>query len=88
MRLKCCHADIIKVELVKDYVLYLQFNDGAKGVVDISRLVPFEGVFAPLKNHAFFSRVTVNPDIGTICWENGVDLSPTLLLENIQPYKK
>jgi hypothetical protein len=87
MKLKYCQADVIKVEVLKDYTLHLQFDDGSEGNVDISALIPFEGVFEPLKDKTFFSRVTINPDIGTICWENGADLSPTYLYENIQPIK-
>ena len=83
MRLKYCHSDVIKVAVLKDYVLHLQFDDGSDGYVDISKLVPFKGIFEPLKNKDFFSRVLINPDIGTICWENGADLSPTYLHENI-----
>ena len=88
MRLKYCHADVIQVEALRDYTLHLRFSDGSEGNVDISKLVPFNAVFEQLKDKAFFSRVTINPDIGTICWENGADLSPAYLPENIQPSKK
>lgn len=79
-----CQVDVIGVTVLKGYELHLQFDDGSHGNVDISKLVPFSGVFEPLKNKDFFSRVHVNSDIGTICWENGADLSPTYLHENIQ----
>ena len=80
----CSHVDVIKVKVLKDYNLYLQFDDGSHGDVDISKLVPFKGVFEPLKDKSFFSKVSVNFDIGTICWENGADLSPAYLRENIK----
>ena len=82
--MRFCSADVIKVTILTDYKLHLQFDDGSYGNVDISKLVPFEGVFEPLKDKAFFSRVHVNPDIGTICWENGADLSPAYLHQNMQ----
>lgn len=81
--MKCKILDVIDVKVLHDYLLELQFDNGASGVVDIARIVPFEGVFAPLKDRAYFSRVTVNPDIGTICWENGADISPSLLFDHI-----
>ena len=31
----------------------------------------------------FFAGVHVNSDIGTICWDNGADLSPTYLHQNL-----
>ena len=82
-----CNLDVVSVKVLPEYKLYLQFEDGSDGKVDISKLVPFKGVFEPLKDKAFFSRVYVNPDIGTICWENGADLSPTYLYQQIQATK-
>ncbi|MES2141714.1 MAG: DUF2442 domain-containing protein [Pseudomonadota bacterium] len=78
-----CHVDVIKVQSLGNYKLYLQFDDGVHGEIDISKLIQFKGIFEPLKDKAFFSRVDVNPDIGTIYWDNGADLSPTYLHENI-----
>ena len=71
--------------MLDGYKLYLQFDDGVNGEVDISKLVPFEGIFKPLRDKNYFVKVTVNPDIGTICWENGADLSPTYLYQQIKP---
>lgn len=82
--MQCTLVDIIGVKVLDGYRLYLQFDDGAHGQVDISELVPFKGVFEPLNDKSFFSKVSVNPDIGTICWENGADISPTYLRENIE----
>lgn len=81
--MQCKQVDVIKVKVLNDYKLYLQFDNGSQGNVDISKLVPFKGLFAPLKNKDFFSKVSINSDIGTIYWENGADLSPTYLLENL-----
>lgn len=79
-----CQVDVICVKVLDGYKLFLKFDDGASGEVDISKLVPFEGVFKPLQDQKFFSKVTVNKDLGTICWENGADLSPSYLRQKIQ----
>jgi Protein of unknown function (DUF2442) len=71
--------DIIKVKPLKDFHLYLEFEDGAKGEVDIRKLVKFKGVFAALKDESFFAKVEVNPEWGTIFWPNGADLDPDVL---------
>jgi hypothetical protein len=81
--MRCTLVDVIDVKVLDGYRLYLHFDDGAQGQVDISKLVPFKGVFEPLNDKRYFSKVSVNSDIGTICWENGADLSPTYLRENI-----
>lgn len=80
-----CHADVVSVKVLAGYQLYLQFEDGVDGVIDISQLVPFEGVFKPLQDKKYFAKVSVNTDIGTICWDNGADLSPSCLYEHLQP---
>lgn len=83
----CRHVDIIDVKVMKDYKVELQFEDGTSGIVDISKIIPFKGIFEPLNDKNFFSKVVVNPEIGTICWENGADLSPTYLRKNIEQKK-
>ena len=82
--MKCKLIDVVKVDVLHDYLLHLHFDNGHSGVVDIAKIIPFKGVFAPLKDKSYFSRVTLNSDIGTICWENGADISPSVLFENIQ----
>jgi len=52
---------------------------GAPVEVDISKLIKFRGVFEPLKDEAFFAKVDVNPEWGTIFWPNGADLDPDVL---------
>ena len=71
--------DIVKVKPLKDFHLHLEFEDGAKGEVDIRKLIKFRGVFEPLKDEAFFAKVDVNPEWGTIFWPNGADLDPDVL---------
>lgn len=82
--MSCNLVDVIAVKALADYQLYLKFDDGAEGQVDLSKLITFKGVFEPLSQQDFFSSVSVNPDIGTICWRNGADISPSYLRENLQ----
>jgi hypothetical protein len=71
--------DVTHVEYLAGYQLRLRFEDGVEGVIDVSELVPFRGVFAPLKDKAYFSQARVQADTGTICWPNGADLDPDVL---------
>jgi hypothetical protein len=59
--------------------LTLRFDDGCQGDVDIAAMVRFDGVFAPLKDPAYFARVRVDAESGTIVWPNGADLDPLVL---------
>jgi len=71
--------DITYVKVVGLYTLFLRFEDGIEGNVDISKIVPFKGVFKKLQDQKYFATVTLNKEWGTICWDNGADLSPSYL---------
>jgi hypothetical protein len=71
--------DIVEAEVLEAYNVRLRFEDGAEGVVDLGRLIRFEGVFAPLCDPAEFARMTVNHELGTVCWPCGADLDPDVL---------
>ncbi|MBH8553491.1 DUF2442 domain-containing protein [Nostocaceae cyanobacterium CENA357] len=71
--------DIIAVEPRENYQLHIRFEDGIEGVVDISKIVQFTRVFAPLQDKEYFATVEVNPEYGTIQWESGADLDPDVI---------
>jgi Protein of unknown function (DUF2442) len=71
--------DIIAVQPLENYQLHLRFEDDIEGIVDISQLIEFRGIFAPLQDPAYFATVTVNPEIGTLVWDCGADLDPDVL---------
>lgn len=71
--------DIVAVKPLSGYQLWLSFEDGVEGVVDISKVIDFRGIFASLENVAYFAQVQVHPELGTIFWENDADLDPDVL---------
>jgi hypothetical protein len=75
--------DVVAVEALEPYRLRLVFEDGVAGEVDVARLVPFEGVFAPLRDPAGFRAVRVEPEAGTVVWPNGADLDPDVLYAEV-----
>ena len=74
-------VDVTKVEVLEPYRLKLEFDDGTSGEVDIAELVPFRGVFAPLRDPEAFRQVRLDREFGTIVWPNGADLDPFVLHE-------
>jgi hypothetical protein len=68
-------VDITAVEVIGEYRLRLTFQDGTFGDVDFADR-DWLGVFEPLRDPAYFARVAVDPDGGTIAWPNGLDMAP------------
>ena len=71
--------DIIEVKPLNNYQLYLKFEDDQEGIINLEEIIEFVGIFQPLKDLDFFKTVKINPDLGTIYWENGADLDPDVL---------
>jgi hypothetical protein len=72
-------TDVTAVQPLDGYRVHIQFEDGVEGIVDLAELISFTGVFAPLRDRAYFAQVYVNPDVGTICWPNEADIDPDVL---------
>jgi uncharacterized protein DUF2442 len=72
--------DITAVEVVGDHRLRLTFEDGTVGEVDFGGR-EWRGVLEPLGAPAYFARVRVDVDAGTIAWPDGIDLAPEPLYE-------
>lgn len=78
-RIEWMLKDIIAVKPLNGYWVYLRFDDGVEGKVNIAELIEFCGVFAQLSDPAYFLQVRVNPELGTITWPNDADLDPDVL---------
>src|SRR6266849_6370516 len=66
------------------YRVWLRFEDGRSGTLDVSKLVPFDGVFAPLSDPKYFRKLAVYGDGGgTIYWPNGADIDPEVLYAEV-----
>ena len=74
--------DVVEVRYVREYIVWLRFQDGTSGEVDIQP--SFKGpVFEPLRDIEFFKSVRVDSEIGTIAWPNGADVAPETLYERV-----
>ena len=69
---------IKKVKHISDFRLWLSFDDGSSGEVDLKNLLNGP-IFEPLKDLNVFSKVSVDPELETIVWPNGADLAPEFL---------
>jgi len=67
-------------EYVEGYRVRLGFEDGSVRIVDLAPHLDGE-IFKLLKDIDYFKTLRVNPDIDTIVWDNGADMSPDFLYE-------
>jgi hypothetical protein len=63
---------------LRDYQLWLKFNDGSEGIVDLVGEL-WGTVFEPLKDLTLFSQVKLDKELSTVVWPNGADLAPEFL---------
>ena len=76
---------VTKVIPLDDYILYLEFSDGKKGVFDVKPYLNMT-VFMELRDKDYFCRARVA--FGTIVWPNEQDIAPeTLYVELIESDK-
>ncbi len=68
------------VKYISDFKLLLSFEDGSKKLVDLEKCLDGE-IFEPLRDPTYFQTVRVNPELDTIVWDNGADMSPDFLYE-------
>ena len=75
--------DIVEVTPLPGYRLHLRFEDGVEGDVDLTTLISFDGIFAPLRDPLLFNQAHASPELGTVCWPNGADIDPDVLYAEI-----
>ena len=63
---------------VSGYSIWVRFNDGAEGEVDLSLELHGE-IFEPLKAIEYFKTLRVHPELHTVVWPNGADFAPEFL---------
>ena len=73
---------VVDAKYENDYVIRLRFNDGAEGFVDLSNELHGE-MFEPLKDKEKFRAFRVDLELNTIVWENGADLAPEFLYDQL-----
>lgn len=73
---------VIKAEYKGDYRVWLRFNDGAEGVVDLKDELYGE-MFEPLKDIKKFKSFRIDPELETLVWENGADFAPEFLRDHL-----
>lgn len=74
---------VIKATPLEGHVLRLEFSDGVVGDVDCEFLLA-GGLGADLRDPAYFSQISVDPELRTVVWPNGLDPAPELIRSRIR----
>lgn len=63
-----------------DYSLWLHFEDGVKGIVNLHDLVGV-GIFSAWRDIEKFKKISIDPIKETVSWEGGINLDSDVLHE-------
>ena len=69
-----------EVTPLSDYRLFVRFNNGEAGEIDLSGELDGE-IFEPLRDPEQFATAYQHPVMRTVAWANGADLAPEFLLD-------
>lgn len=76
------HWDVTKVRPLDDYRIYVELEDGRKGLFDLKPYLD-HGVFRELRDKAYFSQVDVF--LGAVTWPHEQDIAPETLVAALEP---
>ena len=77
-----CH--VTEARYLGDYKVYLEFNDGRRGVVDLADELYGEAL-EPLRDREHFAQFYLDHGLATIAWHGGQDFTPEFLYERLKP---
>lgn len=77
---------ITEVKALDGYRVWIRFDDGVQGEVDLYDLVG-KGVFAAWNDPEEFKKVFIDPESHTLAWPGGIDLAPDALYEDVTAEK-
>ena len=77
--------DLVEARWVEESTLFIRFDDGVAGQVDLSGYRGRGAIFEPLRDPGFFKQFAIEG--GTLAWPNGADIAPERLYEMVVQQK-
>lgn len=74
---------VITARYIREYEIWLEFDDGKSGVVDL-RPELYGEIFEPLKDKQVFRAFKYGDESNTIHWDNGADFAPEFLYDAVK----
>jgi hypothetical protein len=77
----------VSVRVPRPYLLDVTFDDGTSRQIDMEPEL-WGSMFEPLRDPVLFRQVKIDPELETVAWPNGADVSPEFLIYGDQnPYQ-
>ena len=73
------YHDVISAKYLDGYRIQVTFEDGKSGIVDFQKYLQQGGVFSKLRDLDYFKKFEINTELGTITWDNQIDIAPETL---------
>ncbi len=72
---------VVELEVCEPFQVWVRFDDGTAGVVDLSGSASVSGIFAQWHNEGFWRSTHIGADSGAVAWGDGseVDVCPLSL---------
>jgi hypothetical protein len=79
---------LVRIKSVKplaNFTVYLEFTDGTSRNIDLEPFLRGKVFESIRSNQDVFRAVKVDKRMGTIVWENGADIDPDVLYNELKP---
>ena len=76
-------CQVVDARYLGDYKVWLEFNDGKKGVVDLADELYGEA-FEGLRDRERFAQFYLDYGLASIAWLDGQDFTPEFLYERLK----
>ena len=82
-RYEHCPRHVVDARYIGDYKVWLEFNDGRKGVVDLADELHGESLSA-LRDRERFAQLYLDYGLASIAWHDGCDFAPEFLYDRLK----
>jgi hypothetical protein len=77
------YAMPINIKSLEPFKIWIQYNDGIEGIVDLSNLSN-KGIFKSWNSKDFFNKVFINSETHAISWNEDIELCPNSIYLKIK----
>ena len=71
--------DVVSAQYRSGYRIEVVFDDGRRGIVDLSKYAERGGVFERFRDMEFFRDFKINEELGVLTWGEELDIAPETL---------